>query len=263
MLALAIRVRAEKELIHVEPTPRGHGNSGHRLKGAEICLTRFLGGGFLFRECLFGTLQSVAWRRPIVRPGQSEEIGRWKDELHPKPSSASAISRRKARGVTDEELILFQTRNRGGVNPRDRFDWANNWKDAVAEVLGSRGKLEKAAAENTETFATYGATFTNLSDKAYATYKASQLMSGFKETAEEQFKEAGTSITEFETNRELLLEMFDERLRLETFAVLDKFEGGLLLTKERLVDSKEGRKRCPPRLLSRLLICGLTASNSA
>ena len=149
----------------------------------------------------------------------------------------------KARGVTDEELILFQTRNRGGVNPRYRFDWANNWKDAVAEVLGSRGKLEKAAAENTETFATYGATFTGLSDKAYATYKASQLMSGFKETAEEQFKEAGTSITEFETNRELLLEMFDERLRLETFAVLDKFEGGLLLTKERLVDNKEGRKQ--------------------
>jgi hypothetical protein len=149
----------------------------------------------------------------------------------------------KARGVTDEELILFQTRNRGGVNPRYRFDWANNWKDAVDQVLGSRGKLEKAAAANTETFATYGATFTGLSDEAYAIYKVSQLMPGFEETAEEQFKEAGTSVTEFETNRELLLEMFDERLRLETFAVLDKFEGGLLLTKERLVDSKEGRKQ--------------------
>ena len=149
----------------------------------------------------------------------------------------------KARGVTDEELILYQSHHRGGVNPRDRFDWANNWKDAVDEVLGARGKLEKAAAENTANFAAVGGAFTGLSDEAYKAYRVSRLLPGYEEAAEEQFKEAGTSLTEFGANRDVLLEMFDQRLRLETFAVLAKFEGGLLLTKERLVDNKEGRRQ--------------------
>jgi hypothetical protein len=149
----------------------------------------------------------------------------------------------KARGVTEEELILYQAHHRGGVNPRDRFDWANNWKEAVDEILGARGELEKIAVENAENFATTGAAFTGLSDEAYEAYRISRLLSGYKEAAEEQFKEAGSSLAEFEVNRDLLLEMFDLQLRRETFAVLAKFEGGLLLTKERLVDNKEGRRQ--------------------
>jgi hypothetical protein len=149
----------------------------------------------------------------------------------------------QARGVKDEELILFQKRARGGVDPRRRFNWADNWRDAVDEVLGARGKLEKAAAENAENFELFGSTFTGLSKEAYEVYRASQQFPFLAEAVEEKFAKAGTGVAEFENNRELMLNLFDARLRLETNALLDRFEGGLLLTKERLVDSKEGRQQ--------------------
>ena len=142
------------------------------------------------------------------------------------------------RGVTDEELALFYERAKGAADPRRKFDWTWDWPSAVDQVIGGRAALEKKAEETTERFQAFSSNIPDIPADAYKLYRMSQVFPDLRAAAKEELAESGIDIEVMEANREFMMEEFDARLRLETNAALDRFEGGLLLTRERYIDDK-------------------------
>jgi hypothetical protein len=155
---------------------------------------------------------------------------------------ANFARRLQERGVTDEELALFQNRAQRRPGLR-RLDWANEWMQAADIVIGARAALENESKENVKEFQERSAQVPDIPEEVYKLYRISRLMPDLGSIAEEKMEELGVSIGQLEGMAKSLMEPFDLRLRLETNAALDRLEGGLLLTRERFVRDKGAKQK--------------------
>ena len=141
------------------------------------------------------------------------------------------------RGVTKQQLILFQDRAARKSRTARPVDWANNWMEAVNEVLGPAGELEKHEVAHQKEAQQFAHEFSGLSDEAFEVYAASVSRDGdpvLRAAAETELAAGGSSLKDLEARRQSMLAWFDRILRDQTSAALDDFEGALLLARERL-----------------------------
>jgi hypothetical protein len=194
------------------------------------------GGQFDFAAFARAEYENVPDRikRRLARPG-AKALTTPAEQLN----FANFAEELERRGVTDDELVLYQEQSRVMNDSRRQVDWAHvDVRSLVDEVLGDRGRLERAAEANTAAFQEFGKGVKDVPSNLLQAYRAGLDIEGLKPGVAEAFDDAGVDYNQFETQRQFLLHEFDTRLRLETFAVLQKFEGGLRLTREQLVRDK-------------------------
>jgi uncharacterized protein DUF4157 len=152
---------------------------------------------------------------------------------------ADFAERLQKRGITDEELILFQTRAKTADSWR-HIDWATEWMEAADTVIGARAELEAKAITNLGNFSMNAAQLPELSEAAVELFRKRGSFVGMDVLADAALQESGISLAELKILLDGMMESFDSQMRLETAVALDRLEGGLLLMRERYVDAAGG-----------------------